>query len=89
MIELTKEEKSVLADRIYKLVNELNRALRDAAERSIFSTTTAIPTSFDPGGNGQSTQFYKLQVHVYEHVDFPDSSKPKMEIRKSSEGDQQ
>ena len=90
MIELNKQEKSELADRVYKLTDQLNRALRDAAISNIFSSVVASPSPIDPQANGDGKIYFKLIVHVFEHVDFPDTSNSKSETPKSqpSEGDQ-
>lgn len=62
---LTKEEKQVLADTLYRLVGELNRAIRDARRHSMF--VNLVPTQ-QPGPDGANE--IVILASVYEHVDF-------------------
>jgi hypothetical protein len=71
---LTTDEKLAIANRIFRLVSELNRAISDATSNKINTALFAeVAPSAIPGVAPQPI----LKVNVYEHIVFEDQVTPK------------
>jgi hypothetical protein len=72
-VVLTQDEKQAVADRIYRLVSQLNQAINDAAQNRIACALFAEMPNVPPGVIATPI----LRMKVYEQQEFADATAPK------------